>query len=183
MAASALALAAVLTGCGSSASSSSSSVPAASTTTAAPPSTGAGSGVIKGVPFTAGGAFVQYDPMQKGWWIVLTGSGHKCTDVTSVAGQLASAVTPNVNVFLRVSGPAALPAYGRRADTGVALDDATGYPNTINGPDVTVTLTHAEAAVGGHWQGSVKVPTQSLDGKAYGFKGTFDAVVCPKVSG
>ena len=185
-----LAVLAGLVGCGGSGTSSSSSGAGSSSSGAASSSSGAasastgaaaaGTGTIKGKPFQAAGAFVQYDPMQKGWWVVLTGPGHACSDVTSAASQLVSAVTPNVNVFFHVSRPHALPATGRRTDMGVTFADATGYPNTLNGPGVSVTLTDASA---GHWKGRLQAPAQTLDGASFGFQGSFDAVVCPPASG
>ena len=174
----------LLAGCGSSSSSSPASrAPAPASSVPAAAAAASGRGTIKGEPFTAAGAFVQYDPMGKGWWVVLTGPGHACTDVTRVAGQLVSAVTPNVNVFFHVSGPQVLPPTGHTVATGVTFSDRSGYPTTLNGPAVTAELRRVEAAPGGHWQGRLSAPGQALDGKTFAFLGSFDAVVCPPVRG
>jgi hypothetical protein len=178
----------LVSGCGGSSgtsrssSSSASSVVTATTGARASITGGAaattGQGVIGGVAFTAGSAFAQYDRMQKGWWIVIGGPGHACTDTTASVSQIATAVVPNVNGFFPAATPRTLPPTTPQS-TGVTFTDKTGYPTTMNGGGATITISHAEPTTGGHWSGSIEVPPQNPNGKRYGFKGTFTAAVCP----
>jgi hypothetical protein len=138
--------------------------------------------VIAGAAFTAGSAFAQYDRLQKGWWIVIGGPGHACTDTTASASQIAAAVVPNVNASFPAATPATLPPTAPQSTRGITFTDKSGYPTTINGGGATITISHAEPATGGHWSGSIEVPAQN-SGKTHAFKGIFTAVVCPPTNG
>jgi hypothetical protein len=121
--------------------------------------------------------------MQKGWWIVVAGPGHACTDTTASASQIVAAVVPNVNAFLPAVTPGTLPPTTPQSTRGITFSDKTGYPTTMNGGGAMITISHTEPATGGHWSGSIEVPTQNANGKTYGFKGTFTAAVCPPANG
>jgi hypothetical protein len=139
-----------------------------------------GRGFIAGRPFVAGSEFAQFDPAQKGWWLVIAGPGHACTDTTAVASQIVSAVVPDVSTFFAANRPAALPPRTRTSNVAMTFTNSSGYPTTLDS-GVKITITHAASAAGAHWSGRISVPVQTYSGKSYGFTGGFNAVVCPPV--
>jgi hypothetical protein len=161
----------------------SSPVSSSAPTTASAAATATGTGMIASVPFAATTAFAQYDTTQNVWWIVVGLAGHDCTDVNSVSPQIVSAVRPNIDASFPAATPAALPTPGPQANAGITFQDKTGYPNTISGTGTSITISHADPAVGQHWTGRITVTNQSFAGKTYAFTGTFTATVCKPTNG
>ena len=166
-----------LGGCGSSSTGTAGTTAATPSSSSTQGSAQDGHGVVAGVPFAAGAAFAQYDPTQRVWWIVLAAAGHTCS-----SSQMASAAVPDVNASFPARRPSNLPPSTPETSVGITFEDRSGYPTTLNGGGVSITVARSESTTGGHWTGTINVPEQSTFGKSYGFKGSFAAVVCPPVS-